>query len=154
MGRLIRETEPPKPFIRLGLLRAEDLTTVARRQRTEALREAVFESGFMKSMVLTSGFVACLVLSGQSLRAAPGFSGVHIGGFSGGTSWGHSAGLSGGRSGGILGGHSGSHASGHSPGHSRGRPGGPAAESLARLYEATNRPEQAADWKERAGATQ
>jgi tetratricopeptide (TPR) repeat protein len=38
MCRLIRETEPPKPSTRLGLLRAEDLTTVARCQRTEAPR--------------------------------------------------------------------------------------------------------------------
>src|ERR1035437_2521043 len=35
MRRLIREQEPPKPSTRLSLLAARDLTTVAKRQRTE-----------------------------------------------------------------------------------------------------------------------
>src|ERR1019366_258221 len=38
MRRLIREQEPPKPSTRLSLLASRDLTTVAKRQRTEPPR--------------------------------------------------------------------------------------------------------------------
>ena len=38
MRRLIREQEPPKPSTRLSLLASDDLTTVAKRQRTEPPR--------------------------------------------------------------------------------------------------------------------